>query len=519
MVDLFLVVFVVAIIAVAIFANVRILMHFQQPEDSGLASSVLNKVVIVASLTLAWVMNLLLPIDVRNSRPRPGMLDMELIWQAVFVTLALFLVIIVPASLFYSEVEGDPTVKTKRRYVLCNLCLTLFFSVCTVAISFPFLAHAAIPVTEYSCDQWQDASVAAESASGAASKICSSGTDAVVEFRVGFQVYLIAVQSFIGWFFFVMFGGIGLGAVPLDLVLGFIDRPRAIDEATYQQRKRLLGKAASTLMEQAESIQVAEADSGQSRWTAWRARRAVQSDYNRFKRDVLLLESEFENLRISKMHQGENLAVSTVKLLVGILSAILSLMWVFHIILKILVPQIDSRIHVEFIDAIFSACEGSGIYPLGVALFALFTFYLLICVVKGCLKFGMRLFFLFSIHPMKRQGTPLNSILFNVEMVLITSAAVVQFAQTAFSSYLRLTASDIIFSAQVKYMSFFKFFFERNIFIYALLGWFLLTTLYLLIRPRESAAFKPNKKVDSQLAKIIGAASTAQSSREASPRS
>jgi len=117
----------------------------------------------------------------------------------------------------------------------------------------------------------------------------------------------------------------------------------------------------------------------------------------------------------------------------------------------------------------------------------------------------MRIFFVFSIHPMRRKDTPLNSILFNVEMVLISSAAVVQFAQSAFADYARLTDADIIFAAQIKYLKFYSWFFDNHVFIYALLAWFLLALIYLLVKPRDndpSLSFK-NPKVDAKLAKII----------------
>ena len=33
-------------------------------------------------------------------------------------------------------------------------------------------------------------------------------------------------MSFIGWFLFVMFGGVGLSALPMDLIREFIMRPK-----------------------------------------------------------------------------------------------------------------------------------------------------------------------------------------------------------------------------------------------------------------------------------------------------
>eukprot|EP00444_Apocalathium_aciculiferum_P026342 CAMPEP_0183419728 /NCGR_PEP_ID=MMETSP0370-20130417/25978_1 /TAXON_ID=268820 /ORGANISM="Peridinium aciculiferum, Strain PAER-2" /LENGTH=569 /DNA_ID=CAMNT_0025603559 /DNA_START=23 /DNA_END=1730 /DNA_ORIENTATION=+ len=504
MVDAFLLIFVLVIIGAAFFANVKVLMYYQQPEDSGFGSSIFCKGIIVFSLTLAWMLNILLPVDVRNSRPRPGVIDMKVVWTTAFFTLAAFVVLVVPAAMFYTEVEGDDVIKKKRRYVCCNMFILLFFVVAAIALSYPFLANASMPVFEYSCDQWQDGDdVVPPSQVGLSA--CSGFEETHLEMKVGFDVYIIAVMCFVGWLFFVVFGGIGLSAVPLDLILEYTDRPKPIDEQMYQQRRRLLGQAASLLMVQADSLQGKDCDLANSKgWRAGREKRAVRADYNKFKRDVMLLETEFERLKISKFHKGENLAVSIAKLTMGILCAIMSIMWVLHIILVVVVPQLDPGSDIQFLDAIFSACEGSGLYPLGVALFAVFTLYLLACVVKGCLKFGMRIFFLFSIHPMRHQSTPLNSILFNVEMVLITSAAVCQFSQTAFRDYARLTDAEVIFSAQVKYMSFYSFFFKNNIFIWALLGFFVLALIYLLVKPRDNADFRPDMKADKQLARIIG---------------
>ena len=42
------------------------------------------------------------------------------------------------------------------------------------------------------------------------------------------------------------------------------------------------------------------------------------------------------------------------------------------------------------------------------------------------LQFGLRVFIIFAIHPMRIGGTMLNSFLFNVGLILVTSVAVVQ---------------------------------------------------------------------------------------------
>merc|ERR1711933_421193 len=89
--------------------------------------------------------------------------------------------------------------------------------------------------------------------------------------------------------------------------------------------------------------------------------------------------------------------------------------------------------------------------------------------------------------------------------VLITSAAVVQFAQTAFSDYARLTDADVIFSAQIKYLAFYSWFFKNNVFIITLLVWFVLTIIFLIVRPRDTGdTYKVDKKADRKIAKLVG---------------
>lgn len=260
----------------------------------------------------------------------------------------------------------------------------------------------------------------------------------------------------------------------------------------------MVGLAAGVLLQRAEELQNrddagAENAKGKRRfsWSGWQAgreQRQVRTDYNRFKCDVLLLEEEFEKLQVSKYQKGESLLVAVLKLCCGIIFALLSLAWILQIIICVLVPQITGEAGPPFLNSLFTAFEQSGLYPLGVALYACFNFYMLICVVKGCTKFGMRVAFFISIHPMRAQNTPLNSILFNVEMLLISTAAMVQFSQTTFSDYARLTEADVIFSAQIQRLRFYRFFFENHIFIITMLSVFLIAFIFFLVRPRDQGS-------------------------------
>ena len=136
------------------------------------------------------------------------------------------------------------------------------------------------------------------------------------------------------------------------------------------------------------------------------------------------------------------------------------------------------------------ALADANVSFLSILIFVVMTFYLLIVTVKGNFKFGLRIMILGSIHPMKKDNTYMNSILFNVLLVMLTSVSVIQFSIKAFGEYTAMTDADLIFNAQIKYMTFYSFFFKYNIFEYALLGIALISFLYLICRPNDTNTVK-----------------------------
>jgi len=51
--------------------------------------------------------------------------------------------------------------------------------------------------------------------------------------RVSAITYIIAMVNLLGWFTLIFFGGVGLVATPVDLIQGFIHRPRPMKLAEY----------------------------------------------------------------------------------------------------------------------------------------------------------------------------------------------------------------------------------------------------------------------------------------------
>jgi LMBR1 domain-containing protein 1 len=95
-------------------------------------------------------------------------------------------------------------------------------------------------------------------------------------------------------------------------------------------------------------------------------------------------------------------------------------------------------------------------FPLfGVISVAIFSLYLLFCVVAGNFKFGMR-FLCITLHPMKINGTYMNSFMFNLILILLSTFPVIEFCAEAFAGYARFSNIYQFFGVQMKYLIFFS---------------------------------------------------------------
>ena len=60
-------------------------------------------------MILSWAQVLMLPLDVSNSREFGGGIRMDIFWFIVYITTAVFLLIIIPFLIFYYEADPDWT--------------------------------------------------------------------------------------------------------------------------------------------------------------------------------------------------------------------------------------------------------------------------------------------------------------------------------------------------------------------------------------------------------------------------
>ena len=76
--------------------------------------------------------------------------------------------------------------------------------------------------------------------------------------EVSFPIYVIGFMSFISWFLFVVFGGIGLPALPLDFIYDFCTRPKKINKADMERIENGVAERAKAIKELAMELKLME---------------------------------------------------------------------------------------------------------------------------------------------------------------------------------------------------------------------------------------------------------------------
>lgn len=313
--------------------------------------------------------------------------------------------------------------------------------------------------------------------------ICEDGT---LDLPVSFIVTTIGMLTFVGWFCFAFFGGIGLPALPIDMIRSFIFRPKLITKSSFVERKKQLDGKLRDMMEVAEQLK--DEEEGVNKIPGFMARRKAKSAHNtavkQLKQSVYLIEQEYLDLESSYIaYKKYNPLVPFFKLIMGIFGIIITLLWILQIGLYVVPRQADVVPPTTFLNVMLLALDELSVI-FGCVVFGVFVIYLMFCAIKGVFKFGLR-FFCLSIHPMVLGRTSIVTFIFNLTIVLFCCAPVVMFSSEAFHDFVGYADIDVIFSAQIKRMRFLKYFYENNIFIYIFIAIAAISLFWLLIKPKD----------------------------------
>ena len=166
---------------------------------------------------------------------------MNLLWQIVYLIVAIYVFLIVPLALFFYE-EDEETICCQRvkRALLMEFFFLLFIGL-LFGISYIYLSKAKLPVKQ--------TTINFNSLKPGLTMIASSARSSVIlSISVSFPIYAISIMSFFGWILFVIFCGVGLTALPMDLILAYKYMPKKISAEEHEARRLTLKKDVDELL-------------------------------------------------------------------------------------------------------------------------------------------------------------------------------------------------------------------------------------------------------------------------------
>ena len=111
-------------------------------------------------------------------------------------------------------------------------------------------------------------------------------------------MYAMVIVATVGWVLFMVFGGIGMVALPVDWIREFIRRPKAtITRSQYIDRARDLARRAKDILALGDALKREERERGRS----WRWRRNIKALNNQ----LLVLEEDETQLELVYPQVGD----------------------------------------------------------------------------------------------------------------------------------------------------------------------------------------------------------------------
>ena len=492
MIDIFMLIMVIVLSIIIIIVNIYLLAYYCTTDDNDFKCSIILKITAIIGMYIGLAQVCLLPLDVSNTRGSGGDFRMDLIWQIIYLVIAVFVFVIIPLEISFYECDPDWTCKQK---VFNGFCF-FFGEVIVVAliyiITFFIFNKVHIPVASTECDVLGNKFLSRDAIDENEEQfysVCKTKEDSNIEFTISFQVYAIALLSFISYILFMIFGGVGIFSFPLDLIYSFCTRPVRIKPAKLEEMKKEIVVTAADLKDLGMQLKRLEELGHHKKNMFSKDKRHYNDLFKQLKVGVSVLEDQYEIVNLQDMANQTSALGYLMKLIAGIFCMILSVLWILQIIFYIIV-RIDDKPLFSFLNVPLVVLADVNLSFLSIMIYVVLTFYLLIITLKGNFKFGLRIMILGQIHPMKKDNTYMNSILFNVLLVMLTSVSVIQFSIRAFGEYTSSTDADIIFNTQIKYLTFYRFFFNYNIFEYGFLLIALISFIYLILRPNDTNTVK-----------------------------
>lgn len=178
----------------------------------------------------------------------------------------------------------------------------------------------------------------------------------------------------------------------MDLINDFRNRPRTMSKEEFNRRRNKLLVNVKKLKNDGKVLEnVKESVDKKKGFDGWKKRRVFNRDLTKHEARCLIAEREFGFLeKISNISKVEPFLYWG-KLFLGIIVAILSVVWILHIFLWVIIQVDDKPVH-PFLNNMLDGFVEGYVEFLSTGMFTIIALYLLWATMKGNIKFGLRFF-------------------------------------------------------------------------------------------------------------------------------
>lgn len=190
-------------------------------------------------------------------------------------------------------------------------------------------------------------------------------------------MYFIGLMAFIGSWVLIIFLGVGLSAVPIDLIIEFRTRPKQLNQNKFNNRRNQLLKHVKGLRQEGKRLEnIKDAADKSKGWKGFKQRRVFQRDLTKFEARCLIAEKEFMILeKVSNISKVEPW-LYWLKLFAGCILVVLSFVWFLHIFLWVLIKPRGNQVH-PFLNNFLEGLRAGHVEFLSTAVFSALALYLL----------------------------------------------------------------------------------------------------------------------------------------------
>ena len=444
-------------------------------------------------MQLLWLNFLLVPTSIINKYPIIGNVDFKTVDMKIFLNTlliinVLFISLLLPFSMFYYETQFDTKIGLKRSYTPYLLTLIVFTIIWSlIGGNYGAFREIIIDyVSDLTCNDLVKLGYV----------LPNECINNKIHTKGSFLLSILSLFLFIGYIYNVFFVGIGCVLVPLYLIFKLVNKPKQLSIEEYKNKiseildiskaramkgGKLKGKYDNCLKNKSENI------FSSNYLLFMNEKRNIKNKIRKYEKEVISLSTYFENVETGYNNSGKNYIYLVMRSILLLFSILLSLSLFVVIVIKVI---IDSNRLIDY--------SGNQIINLLFIIFSIiFPIYLSACVCFTWNILAKKILYCLPIHILIKSKTPLNSIIFNIGIVLFSSINIVYITSLS-SSWLFKSDLHLLFllasSTKLNYKLI-----PNNVLVYCLVG----VSISTLIVYFASFIWDTGTKVNREVPKIL----------------